>query len=180
MAGIPFTDSLANTRQEASAALIASLTRILAEWTAPDFLTAVAAREGVKLPPGAITMVTILSVEGPQRPSALANSMVTGASNVSKIASRLLVAGLIARIPDHRDARAQLLELTAKGKQAAKSLVRAGNGLVDELLEGWSATERRDFTMLLRKFEASTISFTAVIDQSGQKNDPASHSPDQS
>lgn len=163
--GTPATEATTKTSQEeASAALIASLTRILAGWTAPEFLTAVAAREGVELDPGAITMVTILSHEGPLRPSTLATNMVTGASNISKIASRLLAAGLIARIPDPSDARAQLLELTPSGKQVAKALVHAGNGMVDELLDGWSATERSDFTTLLSKFEASTIRFAAGLE----------------
>ena len=140
-----------------SAELIATLTRVLAEWTAPDFLTAVAAREGVDLDPGAITMVTMLSREGPQRPSQLATNMVTGASNISKITARLTAAGLARRVQDPRDARAQLLELTRSGEQVAAALVRAGTGLVDDLLNGWDDTDRTDLARLLKKFEGSTI-----------------------
>ncbi|MDQ6740820.1 MAG: MarR family winged helix-turn-helix transcriptional regulator [Actinomycetota bacterium] len=92
--------------------LIVALTRILAEWTAPDFLTAVAAREGVSLDPGAIVMVTILSRQGASRPSRLAAQMVTGASNVSKIVGRLTEAGLAVRGPDPSEARVQPVHLT--------------------------------------------------------------------
>ncbi|MFQ4147880.1 MarR family winged helix-turn-helix transcriptional regulator [Arthrobacter sp. LAPM80] len=146
-----------------SAALIATLTRVLSAWTAPDFMTAVAAREGVELDPGAITMVTILSKDGPQRPSYLAAEMMTGASNISKISARLTAAGLLQRIPDPSDARAQLLELTAPGKKIAVALVRAGAGLVEELLRGWDTTDRLDLVRLLKKFEGSTITFSAGL-----------------
>ncbi|GAA4661599.1 MarR family winged helix-turn-helix transcriptional regulator [Arthrobacter cryoconiti] len=144
-------------------ALITSLTRVLAEWTSPDFLTAVAAREGVDLDPGAITMVTILARGGAQRPSRLAENMVTGASNISKILARLTAAGLARRIPDPSDARAQLAELTGPGHQVARAFVRAGNGLTDELLAEWSDTDRNDFTRLLAQFEKSTIAFAAHL-----------------
>ncbi len=66
---------------------------IMAQWTSPDFMTAVAAREGVHLDPASLVAVTILGSYGPQRPSVLAARMVTGASNISKIAARLQEAG---------------------------------------------------------------------------------------
>lgn len=145
------------------AALIASLTRVLAEWTAPEFLTAVVAREGLELDPGAITMVSILSHDGPQRPSHLATKMVTGASNVSKIVARLSTAGLVERVADPTDARAQRVELSTAGHQVAATFVRAGNGMVDELLDGWQENDRAEFTRLLSKFEESTISLSTRL-----------------
>ncbi|POH59244.1 hypothetical protein CVS28_07080 [Arthrobacter glacialis] len=146
-----------------SAALIASLSRVLAEWTAPEFLTAVAAREGVALDPGAITMITMLSHNGPLRPSHLATSMVTGASNISKIVGRLSSAGLVERVADPADARAQRVQLSAAGHKVAAALVRAGNGLVDQLLDGWPEPDRAEFTRLLAKFEKSTIVLSARL-----------------
>lgn len=143
------------------AILLPALTRVLGEWTAPDFLRKVAAREGVDLDPGAITMITILASSGAQRPSALSEKMVTGASNVSKILARLAKTGLAVRIRDPLDARAQLVKLTPVGQKAADAFVRAGNGLIDDLLHSWSETDRREFTRLLQMFEQSTIAFTA-------------------
>lgn len=145
------------------AALIASLTRVLAEWTAPEFLTAVAAREGVDLDPGAITMVTILSHNGPLRPSHIATKMVTGASNISKITARLSKAGLVERVTDPTDARAQRVQLSAAGHEIAAALVRAGNGVVDDLLDGWPGKDRAEFTRLLARFESSTIMLSARL-----------------
>ncbi len=142
---------------------MASLTRIIGEWTAPDFLSAVVAREGVDLDPAAITMITFLSADGPMRPSALAGKMVTGASNVSKVAARLSAAGMVNRIPDPADARAGLLSLTPAGRQVATTFVRAGDGLVEDLLRGWSMADRTEMARLLAKLKQSTIDFSAQL-----------------
>ncbi len=142
---------------------MASLIRIIGEWTAPDFLSAVVAREGVDLDPAAITMVTFLSVDGPLRPSALAKKMVTGASNVSKVVARLTAAGMVDRIPDPVDARAGLVSLTAAGHRVAQAFVRAGDGLVADLLQDWAPEERTDLVRLLAKLEQSTISFSTQL-----------------
>lgn len=144
-------------------ALIASLTRIIREWTAPDFLSAVVAREGVELDPAAVTMITFLSTDGPSRPSALARKMVTGASNVSKVAARLTASGIVNRIPDPADARAGLVTLTPAGQRVAQSFVRAGDGLVEELLRGWAPEERTELVHLLAKLEQSTIRFSTQL-----------------
>ncbi|GAA4366629.1 MarR family winged helix-turn-helix transcriptional regulator [Paeniglutamicibacter cryotolerans] len=143
--------------------LIASLTRILGEWTAPEFLTAVAARGGVHLDAAAIVTVTVLANHGPQRPSALAAHLVTGASNASKIIRRLTEAGFAVREPDPEDARAQLITLTEAGRKVAASFVCAGDGLVDELLEGWCASDREVFTDLLQRFEKATVALAAGL-----------------
>ena len=144
-------------------ALVASLTRIMREWSAPDFLSAVVAREGVDLDPAAITMITFLSADGPMRPSALAGKMVTGASNVSKVAARLSASGMVSRIPDPADARAGLVSLTAAGQRVAQSFVRAGDGLVEELLRGWTPDERTELVHLLAKLEQSTMRLSAQL-----------------
>ena len=144
-------------------ALLTSLTRIIGQWTAPDFLTGVVAREGVELDSGAITTITLLSADGPQRPSLLAHHMVTGASNISKIVARLSAAGLAERIPDPADARAQLIKLTPAGQRVANTFVRAGDGLVDDLLTGWSPQDRCELVRLLQKLEKSTINFSEQL-----------------
>lgn len=145
------------------AALISALTRILGEWTAPGFLTGVAAREGVHLDPPAIVVVTVISQQGPQRPSALAAHLVTGASNISKIIRRLSESGLVVRIADPDDARAQRVQLTPAGEEVAAAFVTAGNGMVDELLEGWSENDRRQFVALLERFAVSSAAFAGAL-----------------
>lgn len=148
---------------EQNAALIEILNGILAQWTAPDFTTAVAAREGVVLDPGALTLLTILNNSGAQRPSALAERMVTGASNISKITARLEQAGLVGRSGDPMDSRASLIVLTEAGQRAGEALQRSGNSLIDELLEGWSAEDRSDLMRLLARFEVDSNRVAATL-----------------
>lgn len=143
--------------------IVAALTRIIGEWTAPDFLTGVVAREGVDLDPAAITMITFLSTDGPQRPSALATKMVTGASNVSKVVARLSASGMVNRIPDPSDARAGLVTLTQEGQRVAGCFVRAGDGLVEDLLRDWTPAERLDLAQTLAKLQESTIRFSREL-----------------
>ncbi|MGK3710950.1 MarR family winged helix-turn-helix transcriptional regulator [Arthrobacter sp. IK3] len=141
---------------EQNAVLIELLNRLLAQWTAPGFTTAVAAREGVVLDSAALTLLSILNNSGAQRPSALSERMVTGASNISKITARLEEAGLVRRMPDPVDSRASLIDLTEAGAQAGQALRRSGNTLVDLLLQGWSPRDRAELVRLLTRFEAET------------------------
>lgn len=152
---------------------MASLTRIIGEWTAPDFLSAVVAREGVDLDPAAITMITFLSADGPMRPSVLAKKMVTGASNVSKVVARLSDSGMVDRIPDPVDARASLVNLTVAGHRVAQSFVRAGDGLVEDLLRDWSPDERTELVRMLAKLEQSTVSFSTQLRANHTRPEPS-------
>lgn len=159
--------------------LIASLTRVLGEWTAPEFLSSVVAREGVHLDPPAIVVVTILAQNGPQRPSSLAARLVTGASNISKIIKRLGEYELTVREADPQDARAHLVRLTPAGHRIASAFVRAGDGLVDELLAGWSEADRLAFVSLLQRFEAATVRLSAQLSADAAPA-PAGEEPHQS
>lgn len=149
-----------------NAVLIEVLNGLLAQWTAPGFTTAVAAREGVDLDPAALTLLSILNNAGAQRPSALSERMVTGASNISKITARLEQAGLVHRTQDPLDSRASLIALTEAGQQAGNALRRSGSSLVDQLLDGWDAQDRSDLVRLLVRFEAETQRVAAGLRES--------------
>ncbi|WP_427004826.1 MarR family winged helix-turn-helix transcriptional regulator [Pseudarthrobacter sp. H2] len=147
---------------EENARLIRALRGILAQWTAPEFITAVAARGDLHFDPGALKMLTILNSSGAQRPSALASRMVTGASNISKITARLLQARMVERTRDPRDSRASLIGLTESGRRAAESLERSGNSLVDDLLGSWSPADRGELLRLLSRFEVESHRVAAL------------------
>ncbi|WP_404321247.1 MarR family winged helix-turn-helix transcriptional regulator [Arthrobacter luteolus] len=152
---------------EQNAVLIELLNRLLAQWTAPGFTTAVAAREGVVLDSAALTLLSILNNSGAQRPSALSERMVTGASNISKITARLEEAGLVRRMPDPNDSRASLIDLTEAGTRAGQALRRSGNTLVDLLLQGWSPRDRAELVRLLARFESETQRVAGTLRDGG-------------
>ena len=146
-----------------SSDFLAALTSVIAQWTAPGFLVAVAAREAVNLDSTSITAITILDRAGPLRPSALAEHLATGASNVSKVLGRLDAAGLIERRKDEADARASVIHLTPAGGEAAAAFVRAGDGMLEELLDGWTEKERLLLTHLTQRLDGSTRAFAARV-----------------
>lgn len=139
--------------------LLDSLVRVMGLWTSGDFLAAVAAREGIDLDTPAIVVLTVVWRQGPQRPSAIAEHLSTGPSNVSKILRRLDAAGLTERREDPDDARASRVRLTEAGAHVARTFVAAGDALVDELLDGWSAQDRVAFAELMQRFERASESF---------------------
>ncbi|MGW6004310.1 MarR family winged helix-turn-helix transcriptional regulator [Oerskovia enterophila] len=139
--------------------LLDSLVRVMGLWTSGDFLAAVAAREGIDLDSPAVVVLTVVWREGPRRPSAIAEHLSTGPSNVSKILRRLDAAGLTERREDPDDARAARVHLTEAGAQVARTFVAAGDRLVDELLDGWAPEDRQAFAGLMRRFERASEGF---------------------
>lgn len=144
------------TSADQNSTLILALNGILAQWTSPAFTTAVAAREGLMLDSGALTLLSIINNSGALRPSALAERMSTGASNISKIFARLQEAGLAQRLPDPTDSRASLIGLTSAGQQAGAVVRAAGHTLIDEMLKEWDEQDRDTLVRLLSQFEAET------------------------
>lgn len=139
--------------------LLDSLVRVMGLWTSGDFLAAVAAREGIDLDSPAVVVLTVVWRQGPRRPSAIAEHLSTGPSNVSKILRRLDAAGLTERRQDPDDARASRVHLTEEGARVARVFVAAGDRLVDELLDGWAPQDRVAFAALMRRFESASEAF---------------------
>jgi DNA-binding MarR family transcriptional regulator len=157
------------TKHPYTSDFLAALTGIISQWTAPSFLENVTAREGIDLDSTSITAIHFLDREGPLRPSVLADQLGTGASNVSKVLGRLETAGLIERRKDEADARATLIHLTAAGDEVAAGFVRAGDGMLGELLDGWSEKERHLLTQLTQRLDVSTRAFAAKISPTAHK-----------
>jgi DNA-binding MarR family transcriptional regulator len=73
-------------------------------------------------------------------------------SGVSRRASRLEEAGLVARVPDPADSRAVLLVLTEPGKAAVSAMREQLVLLIDTSLGSWTANEAASFAESLRRF----------------------------
>lgn len=155
-----------------SSDFLAALTGIIAQWTAPNFLVSVTAREGIDLDPTSITAISVLGRLGALRPSVLAEHLATGASNVSKVLGRLEAAGLVERRKDERDARATLIQLTPAGDDVAAAFIRAGDGMLEELLDGWTEKERHLLTQLTQRLDISTRAFAARITSTPPQKSP--------
>ncbi|RII41072.1 MarR family transcriptional regulator [Galactobacter valiniphilus] len=145
------------TDRQQSIDLLDSLKRVLAKWTNPRFLERMGREAGLDLDASAVTVLTLAWRHGPLRPSAIAESMATGASNVSKILARLEAQDLVRRDRDPEDARATLVKVTENGRAAATRLDDAGVLTMEHMLSKWTARQRTEFLVSLQRFEATTI-----------------------
>ena len=73
-------------------------------------------------------------------------------SFVSRLADRLIDAGLLCREPDPADRRATLLTFTKEGERVAAVLRRRLASAIAVLLEDWPAAERHSFAELMDRF----------------------------
>jgi DNA-binding MarR family transcriptional regulator len=90
--------------------------------------------------------------EGPLRPTALAALLEVDLSVVSRQVRALEEAGFVARSTDPADARAALVSVTAAGLEAFQETQVRRTALLEEVLGGWSETDRRRFAELLSRF----------------------------
>ncbi len=92
---------------------------------------------------------------GPMRATALAASVHSDLSTVSRQTASLVAAGLLERRSDPADGRASVLALTPAGQAATAEHDRARAGFYAQVLDGWTPAELRQFGALLARFTAS-------------------------
>jgi DNA-binding MarR family transcriptional regulator len=93
--------------------------------------------------------------EGPMRASALATSVHSDLSTVSRQVAALVSRGLLERRADQSDGRACVLAVTDAGRAAIAEHDRGRQAFFDEVLAGWSADELRQFGRQLDRFTAA-------------------------
>jgi len=93
--------------------------------------------------------------EGPMRASALAASVQSDLSTVSRQVTTLVARGLLERRADQRDGRACLLAVTDAGRAAIAEYEQGRQAFFDTVLAGWSAGEMRQFARQLEQFTAA-------------------------
>ena len=90
--------------------------------------------------------------EGPMRASALAASVHSDLSTVSRQVAALVGRGLLERRADQRDGRACVLAVTEAGRAAIAEHERGRQAFFDEVLAGWSADQLRQFAQQMERF----------------------------
>jgi DNA-binding MarR family transcriptional regulator len=92
---------------------------------------------------------------GPARTSALAASVHSDLSTVSRQVAALVTAGLLERRADPADGRACLLALTPAGEAAVAEHLAGRAAFFAQVLDGWTEDEMGQFSGLLARFTAS-------------------------
>ena len=99
----------------------------------------------------------------PRRVSAVADSIHSDVSTVSRQVSHLVQHGLLEKIGDPDDGRAQLLSLSPTGRDVIEKLVR-GRGLwFEQLLASWSDEDVTAFEHYLSRFGDDLEAFKANL-----------------
>ena len=145
--------------------LLAALTLLVADWASVATQEAIARRAGVDVDPVDVQPLYALGQLGPQRASALADTLRLSRPTMSKQLRRLTEAGLVEREPDPGDARASTLSLSARGREAYDRLVREGITIVHAALAEWDAAGTDAFARDLSRF----VSALAVDGGAGKR-----------
>lgn len=100
-------------------------------------------------------LLRTLTVEGPMRASALAASVQSDLSTVSRQVAGLVEDGLLERRADPVDGRASLLVLTEAGQAVIAEHEQVRTAFFMQVLDGWSDAELAQFSSLLARFTAA-------------------------
>jgi len=96
-----------------------------------------------------------VAAHGPLRTSALAESVHSDLSTVSRQVGALVAAGMLERRADPADGRACLLALTPAGEAAVAEHEQGRANFFAAVLDGWAEDELLQFAGLLDRFTAS-------------------------
>jgi DNA-binding MarR family transcriptional regulator len=96
-----------------------------------------------------------VQADGPMRASALAASVQSDLSTVSRQVAALISRGLLERRADQLDGRASLLAVTEAGRARIAEHEQGRQAFFTEVLSGWTTAELSQFAQQLERFTAS-------------------------
>jgi DNA-binding MarR family transcriptional regulator len=106
-----------------------------------------------------VLLLHTVAETGPVRASALAASVQSDLSTVSRQAATLVANGMLERRADPVDGRAGLLALTPAGEAALAEHVQRRAAFFENVLDGWTEEEMGQFAGQLARF---TVSYDRV------------------
>lgn len=90
--------------------------------------------------------------DGPARVGDIAERNISDASTVSRQVSHLTSLGLVEKVPDPDDGRAQLVALSTEGRAVLDELVARREAWFEELLADWPEEDVATFIHYLDRF----------------------------
>lgn len=96
------------------------------------------------------TVLALLADEGPARISVLATSSGVTQPSMTELVGRLQREGLVTRFTDPQDARATLVDITARGRTRLAKLQKSTHDRVVELLDMLPAEDQATLSLAMR------------------------------
>jgi DNA-binding MarR family transcriptional regulator len=112
-------------------------------------------RAGVPLAPTAIDVLAAIDKLGPTRHGAVARSVDTQPSRISKEVRALVAAGLVVESPDPHDRRAVLLRTTDAGAAALAGYLDAAQAALADTLADWDDDDVAALAALIARLAGS-------------------------
>lgn len=104
---------------------------------------------------GVMMVLSAVAAPGRARASDLAEQLLVDLSSISRRLSTLESRGLIEKVVDTHDRRAQLVALTPAGHEALSELRRTSGERMAETLAGWNADDLETLAGLLLRLDAT-------------------------
>jgi DNA-binding MarR family transcriptional regulator len=148
------------TRTAAIEALSADLARTV------RFVRALKARYGVSDPASLPLLFRLL--DGPKRPTELADHLHLDLSVVSRQLTSLSERGLVARTKDPGDRRAHQVEITDAGRALTTQVEQIRTEFLADLVQEWDEADVRHFAGYLRRLSES-LDRNECVSRSGER-----------
>lgn len=116
------------------------------------------------LTPSQYTLLTLLEPGDGQRLIALSDRLLVARSTITRLIDQMEAAGLVQRINDPDDRRAQRVALTPAGQAVLKHAYRAHEQSLEESLASLSEAERQALVVLLHKLRSGLRSHLGIPD----------------
>jgi DNA-binding MarR family transcriptional regulator len=120
----------------------------------------IAVRVGGGIEPSGYPMLRWIEAWAPVRTTDLAERLGIDASAVSRRVSDLQEVGLVTRVGDPADHRANLLELTPAGRRMLTKLRKALSGILDQALAEWPTEDVLALADILARFTSALADVT--------------------
>ncbi|KAA0025026.1 winged helix-turn-helix transcriptional regulator [Antrihabitans cavernicola] len=104
------------------------------------------------LEPAAYASLFHLIADGPMRSGALAESLFSDPSTVSRQVAQLVDRKLVERLADPSDGRASVLAITATGREMADHVRNRRNANLGRVIAKWPASDCAELIRLLDRF----------------------------